>query len=63
VGGAGESDRQIGVNRMGKMNPDKNPKPMCNPKTTEDHVLWAKLPKNRSDSSEIAKSSKIEGAG
>ena len=54
-GGAGESDRQVGLNRMGKVTPDINPKLTSNPKPKIDRgVVWAKLPKNRSDSSEIA---------
>ena len=35
VGGAGESDRQVGINRMGKMTPDINPKLTSNPKYTQ----------------------------
>jgi hypothetical protein len=42
VGGAGESDRQVGINRMGKMTPDINPKLTRNPEPKVDRVVWSK---------------------
>ena len=41
-GGASESDRRVGLNRMGKMTPDINPKLDSNPKSKIDRVVWAK---------------------
>jgi len=41
-GAGGESDRRVGINRMGKMTPDINPKLESNPKPRTDRVVWAK---------------------
>ena len=41
-GAGGESDRRVGLNRMGKMTPDIKPKPESNPKPRTDRVVWAK---------------------
>ena len=41
-GAGGESDRRVGLNRMGKMTPDINPKPDRNPEPRIDRVVWAK---------------------
>jgi len=54
VGGTGESDRQVGMDRMGKMTPDMNLKLTSNLKPKVHRVVWAKWFRNRSDSSEIA---------
>jgi hypothetical protein len=40
--GGGESDRRVGLNRMGKVTPDINSKPISNPKPRTDRVVWAK---------------------
>jgi len=42
VGGAGESDRQVGINRVGKMTSDINRNLTSNPKPKVARVVWAK---------------------
>ena len=39
--GWGQSDRRVGLNRVGKMTPDMNPKCSSNPNLRTYRVVWA----------------------